>query len=163
MNDDTVAKTVTVEVPKERAFAIFTQRPLDWWPADHILVPSPREAIVFEPRVGGRWYERSADGTECDWGRVLDWRPPDRLALSWRIDGRWRPIADDTRASEIEVTFRPLGPDTTEVELAHVKLHRHGEDADAIRRALDGPSPGVTLAGFARTVAGSRKEEEGEP
>jgi uncharacterized protein YndB with AHSA1/START domain len=156
--DDVVAKHVTVPVSAEHAFAFFTERPLDWWPADHILVPEPREAIVFEAHVGGRWFERSADGTERDWGRVLAWDPPERLTLSWRINGRWQPVADDDRASEIEVTFTPLGPDTTDVELVHAKLHRHGEDAEAIRDALRGPSPGVTLAGFARAVAGGGGE-----
>ena len=148
-----VAKTVTVPASADDAFEMFTERPLDWWPHDHILVPPPRVAITFEPKAGGRWFERSADGTERDWGRVLDWDPPGRLVLSWQIDGRWRPIEDPAKASEIEVTFTPRDRASTEVRLAHVKLHRHGADAQQIRRALDGPSPGVTLAGFAAAIA----------
>jgi uncharacterized protein YndB with AHSA1/START domain len=147
-----VVKSVTVPVPPHRAFEFFTGQPTQWWPAEHILVPPPRQAIVFEPWAGGRWYERSRDGSERDWGRVVTWSPPGRLVLTWQIDGRWQPVADPARASEIEVTFSPAPREATRVELAHVKLHRHGPDARAIRAALDGPSPGVTLASFAGAV-----------
>jgi uncharacterized protein YndB with AHSA1/START domain len=152
-----VAKHVLVPASAERAFAVFTEHPTDWWPAEHILVPPPREEIVFEPRPGGRWYERSGDGTERDWGRVVVWSPPRRLVLTWQIDGRWQPVADPAKASEIEVTFRQVDEDTTAVELAHVKLHRHGADARAIRAAIDGPSPGLTLANFASAVAAAQR------
>lgn len=160
-----VTKSVVVPSSAERAFAAFTERPTDWWPAEHILVPPPREEIVFEPRAGGRWYERSSDGTERDWGRVLEWSPPRRLVLTWQIDGRWQPVADPAKASEIEVTFTQADEDATVVELAHVKLHRHGPDARAIRAAIDGPSPGLTLANFAAAVtsAGRRAAASQEP
>jgi uncharacterized protein YndB with AHSA1/START domain len=146
-----VRKSVTVEAPAEHAFAVFTERPADWWPANHVLV-NRREAIVFEPRIGGRWYEREFDGSERDWGRVLAWDPPHRLVLSWMINGEWKPISDDTKASEIQVTFTPQAPNRTVVELAHVDLHRHGADAQVIRDAIAGPSPGDTLANFADAV-----------
>lgn len=159
-----VSKSVVVPAPAEHAFTVFTGHPIEWWPAEHILVPPPRQEIVFEPRPGGRWYERSADGTERDWGRVLEWSPPRRLVLAWQINGRWQPVDDPDLASEIEVTFTPKTADTTVVELAHVKLHRHGKDAAAIRAALEGPSPGLTLANFAAAVAdGARPEQEPTP
>jgi hypothetical protein len=74
--------------------------------------------------------------------------------MTWRIDGNWQMITDDERASEIEVSFTALSEDTTEVELAHVKLHKHGDEAARrIHAALDGPSPGETLAKYAKLVA----------
>ena len=147
-----VRKHVTVPVRAERAFEIFADRPLGWWPANHKLVPGRRIRIEFERRPGGRWYEEDADGVVADWGRVLAWEPPVRIALSWRIDGRWRPIEDDERASEIVVSFTPDGPHRCVVELSHEKLHKHGEWAASMRAALDGPSPGETLAKFAALV-----------
>lgn len=147
-----VRKHVSVPVPAERAFEIFAGHPLGWWPSDHKLVPGERVRIEFEKRPGGRWYEVDRDGVVADWGRVLAWDPPVRIALSWRIDGRWRPIDDDDKASEIVVTFTPDGPQRCVVELSHEKLHKHGEWAAAIHAALDGPSPGDTLAKFATLV-----------
>jgi uncharacterized protein YndB with AHSA1/START domain len=147
-----VRKHVRVPVPADRAFEIFADHPLGWWPADHKLVPGRRVRIEFERTPGGRWYEVDADGNLAEWGRVLAWEPHRRLALSWRIDGRWQPIDNDEKASEIVVTFTPDGPDNALVELAHVKLHKHGEWAASIHAALDGPSPGDTLAKFAVLV-----------
>lgn len=147
-----VRKSVDVPVSAEDAFAEFTGRPTAWWPESHALVAA-REAVVFEPRVGGRWYERAADGSERDWGRVLAWEPPRRIALSWRVDGDFRPIDDDERASRVVVTFTPRGAGAATVELAHVELDRHGPAARHIRAAIEGPSPGETLARFAAAVA----------
>jgi uncharacterized protein YndB with AHSA1/START domain len=155
-----VQKSVVVDVPAAEAFAVFTERPIEWWPETHVLVKAKRERIVIEPAVGGRFYEVAADGTVCDWGRILAWEPPDRVAMTWRVDGRWQMQPDDRHASEIEVSFHPLSAGSTEVVLAHVKLWRHGEDAEAIRAAIDGPSPGETLAKYAKVVAahaGSRR------
>lgn len=149
-----VRKSVIVHVPIAKAWAIFTDRPIEWWPESHVLVSSPREEITFEPKVGGRYFERAQDGTVCQWGTMLEWDPPNRLAMTWRIDGNWQMITDDDRASEIEVSFKALSPDTTEVELAHVKLYKHGDEAaQRIHAALDGPSPGETLAKYAKLVS----------
>jgi len=155
-----VRKSVIVHVPIAKAWAIFTDRPIEWWPESHVLVSSPREEITFEPKVGGRYFERAQDGTVCQWGTMLEWDPPNRLAMTWRIDGNWQMITDDDRASEIEVSFTALSPDTTTVELAHVRLHKHGDEAARrIHAALDGPSPGETLDKYAKLVA--RYLEEG--
>lgn len=147
-----VRKSISVPVSPARAFRIFAERPLAWWPAHHKLVPGTRDAIVFGA-VGELWYETDTDGRRADWGRVLEWEPTRKITLSWRIDGRWQPIQDDEKASEIEVRFTGDGPGRTVVELAHVKLWRHGVYAPGIFAALDGPSPGDTLAGFGRAVA----------
>jgi uncharacterized protein YndB with AHSA1/START domain len=147
-----VIRSVTVRVPIERAFELFSEQPLDWWPAHHKLVPGERVSMVFEPAVGGRWQEADADGAVADWGRVLEWDPPRRIALTWRIDGRWQPIADDAKASEIEVEFTADGPDRTLVRLGHVKLGKLGAYAESVRAGLDVPGPGATLGRYEELV-----------
>jgi uncharacterized protein YndB with AHSA1/START domain len=132
-----VTKTVTVEVPVERAFEVFTGRFASWWPLEtHHIAEKPAETAVMEPRAGGRWFERAADGSECEWGRVLAWEPPHRLVLAWHLNERWDYVPDEERSSEIEIRFIEDGPDRTRVELEHRCLERHGEGAEAIREAV---------------------------
>jgi len=45
---------------------------------------------VLQAGVGGRIYERAADGTEHEWGEVTVWQPPERLAYLWYL-GRTAP------------------------------------------------------------------------
>jgi uncharacterized protein YndB with AHSA1/START domain len=115
---------ITVAVPVEEAFRVFTASFDTWWPREfHIGRPAMAEAVL-EPRVGGRWYERGVDGSECDWGRVLAWEPPHRLVVTWQINGDWQYDPDPERASEVEVRFTPDGLERTLVELEHRLIHR---------------------------------------
>jgi uncharacterized protein YndB with AHSA1/START domain len=116
--------TVTVGVPIERAFAVFTDSLGTWWPPQYHIGQADMAEAILEPRAGGRWYERGVDGSECDWGRVLAWEPPRRLVVTWQINGQWRYDPDPEHASEIEVRFTADGPGQTLVELEHRLLDR---------------------------------------
>jgi uncharacterized protein YndB with AHSA1/START domain len=149
-----VLKSTTVALAPHEAFEFFTARPLRWWPDRHRLVAGERAGMVIEPAVGGRWYEEDRDGARAEWGTVLVWDPPRRLTLTWRISGRWRPLPDDTGASEIEVGFAPAQDGAgTLVTVAHTHLERYGADAAGMRAALDAPRLGETLSAFAAAVA----------
>ena len=91
-------------------------------------------AAVVEPREGGRWFERSEDGSETDWGRVLAWEPP---AASCSC-GSSRPTGSTTPAlhTEIEVRFTAEDDGRTRVELEHRKLESYGERAEQMRTIL---------------------------
>jgi uncharacterized protein YndB with AHSA1/START domain len=148
-----VRHTLTVEAPPERAFAVFTEGLASWWPlTTHTIGAQPAVTAVVEPRAGGRWYERAADGSECDWGRVLAWEPPHRLVLSWEIAADWQ--HDPGLATEVEVRFHAQEDDRTRVELEHRGLEAYGERAGEMRDTFDSPGgwPGL-LERFAGATA----------
>jgi uncharacterized protein YndB with AHSA1/START domain len=139
-------------VPPAEAFRIYAEYPGEWLPPGHTFIREP-ESVVIEPRVGGRFYERGADGAEVTRGTIVEWTPPGRIALTWRIGPGWRPVDDDERASVIVVCFSPSGPDDTEVTLTYTHLERHGEMEPVIRAAISAPRPSDTLARYAELVA----------
>lgn len=120
-------------------------------------------AIFVEPRVGGRWYERDAEGNLNDWGTVLAWDPPHRVTLSWHVgpghdQPDWKCDPDPAKASEVEIRFAAEGPGTTLVELQHSKLERHGEGYEQLRATFDGPGAwGDILALYAKAASGEQK------
>jgi len=110
-----------------------------WWPATHHIAKTPFAEIVVEPRVGGRWFERDADGVECDWGRVVAYDPPKRLVVSWHLQADWSFDPNPERASEVAFDFVLEGPERTRMEFEHRYLERHGEGREQIRAAVDSP------------------------
>lgn len=118
-----IRKSVTVSVPPEQAFRVFTEGIASWWPMHHHAVETDKaEAIVLEGEVGGRLYERTSEGVEHAWGVVTAWEPPDRVAFTWH------PGRDEKTAQQIEVTFASEGT-ATRVELLHAGWERYGEKA----------------------------------
>jgi uncharacterized protein YndB with AHSA1/START domain len=145
-----VNKTVHVAAPPERAFDVFTKQIGAWWPlATHHIGKAEAKEAVIEPRVGGRWFERGVDGSECDWGRVIAWEPPARLVLGWQLSADWKFDAD--LVTEVEVRFVADGGGTR-VELEHRLLERYGARADEVRTGVGGPGgwTGI-LARFAQS------------
>jgi uncharacterized protein YndB with AHSA1/START domain len=137
--DLSVVKSVTVAAGPERAFEVYTAKFASWWPKEHHIGDADLATCTFEPRVGGRWYETGVDGTECDWGQVLVWDPPNRLVHTWQIQGDWKYDPDPAKASEIEVRFIAEGPTRTRVEFEHRHIDRHGDDAGAVYRGVSAP------------------------
>lgn len=128
-----VQRTLTVEVPKEQAFATFTERFGDFKPREHNLLGVPIVKTVFEPRVGGHILDRGEDGSECRWARILAYEPPDRVVFSWDIGPTWQVETDPDRTSEVEVRFVEEAPGRTRVELEHRHLDRHGPGWEGVR------------------------------
>jgi uncharacterized protein YndB with AHSA1/START domain len=140
MSPQAVRRTVTVQGPPDHAFAVFTEAMSVWWPLQtYTIGAQPATAAIIEPRAGGRWFERAADGSETDWGRVLAWEPPHRLVLSWEITCDWH--HDAAIATEVEVAFHAEDGDRTRVELEHRGLETYGDQADQMR-ATFGSSEG---------------------
>jgi uncharacterized protein YndB with AHSA1/START domain len=145
-----VRKSIRVKASQADAFEVFTAGLDRWWPRKASVGTATMKAMVFEPRLGGRWYEVGVDGSEAVVGKVLLWDPPSRFVMSWDINRHWKP--DPNVGSEVEVRFTAEGPEMTLVELEHRKFERMGAEAGAsIRRDVDGGWPGM-LASFKATV-----------
>jgi hypothetical protein len=130
-----VRKQITVQASQERAFAVFTEGQGSWWPPEHHIGEQPWHEAVVEPREGGRWFERAADGSECDWGRIRVWDPPSRLVLVWQLSDEW--AYDAALETEVDVRFIAEGPDRTRVELEHRGLEVYGDRAAEMRGTFD--------------------------
>jgi len=129
-----VTKAITVEAPIEHAFSVFTEGFDSWWPRGHHIGEADLAEAVMEAREGGRFYEKSVDGSECEWGRVLAWDPPNRVVLAWQLTAEWQ--YDPDFLTEVEVRFTADGPGRTQVELEHRNLERYGEDMEKVRAAV---------------------------
>jgi uncharacterized protein YndB with AHSA1/START domain len=148
--DTSVRTSIVVEAPIERAFSVFTDEMGSWWPPEHHILEADLAEMVFEPRAGGRAYDRGVDASECDWGRVLAYEPPNRLVFSWDINPQWQLEPDPDKTSEVEVRFVAEAADRTRVELEHRNLERHGEGWEQMRDAVGSPDGwSVSLRRFA--------------
>ena len=111
-----------VECSVDHAFRVWTALTSLWWPADHTVTVEEGLAVVFEPRVGGRIFERTATGEEHDWGEILEWDPPRRLMYLWHLR------ADRADATEVEIRFHPSSTaGSTVVEIEHRGWERLGD------------------------------------
>jgi uncharacterized protein YndB with AHSA1/START domain len=136
VHDILVRKSIVVEAPREHVFRTFTERIDTWWPRSHHIGDREAFTAILEPRPGGRWLERADDGSECQWGHVIDWQPPERVLLAWELDHEWKYKAG--LATEVEVRFIAEAPARTRVELEHRKLHRYGDKAEMMRVIFEG-------------------------
>lgn len=134
----TVRSSVVVEAPIERAFKAFTEEFDRVKPREHNMLSVAIAETVFEPRLGGHLYDRGVDGSECRWGRVLAYEPPNRVVFTWDISPRWQIETDRDRSSEVEVRFVAETPGRTRVQLEHRYLDRHGEGWEGLREGVGG-------------------------
>ena len=116
-----VEKSVTVSVPVERAFEVFTAQIGTWWPLRTHAVDTERsETVVMEGRVGGRLFERTPTGEEHVWGTLVGWEPPNRIVYSWH------PGRGEETAQEVEITFSPEA-EGTRVDIRHYGWEKLGD------------------------------------
>lgn len=117
---------VLVPLPPERAFALFTA-PGKWWPLPKFSVYADDAAsCTIEPFAGGAVFETSRSGERSEWGRVVAWEPPHRLAMTWH------PGREASEAQQVEVTFTAEAGGTR-VTLRHFGWEVLGDAAEEVR------------------------------
>lgn len=109
-----------------------------WWPGTHHIAKTPFTEVIVEPRAGGRWFERDANGAECEWGTVLEYHAPNKLVLSWHLQADFHYEPDPAFASEVVFELISDGPEATRVEFQHRHLERHGDGWEKLRNSVDG-------------------------
>lgn len=97
----------------EHAFDTYTGRIADWWDPRYTANPETLEAVMIEPRVGGRVYAMHRDLGEHDWGEVIVWEPGHTLVHTFTL------AQDPTCPSEVAVEFASSEGGGSTVRFAH--------------------------------------------
>jgi hypothetical protein len=132
----------------EHAFRTWTEKFSGWWPRGHTVSGSDDVEIVFQPRLGGRIYERTSDGAETPWGEVTRWDPPTRFGYRWHLR------RDRSDATDVDVVFVHLGADRCRLEIVHTGWERLGAEGSTWRSANEGGWAGL-LPHFVEAAAPS--------
>lgn len=124
--EDSIQRSIVVQVPQEKAFEIFVDKFNEWWPYEYTWSKEVLAFIAIEPKEGGRCYERGPHNFECDWGRVIKYDPPNTITFTWQIGANREPVPNPDKASVVEVRFGKEGSGTR-VEVNHHSFSKHGE------------------------------------
>jgi len=116
---DRVSVTVTVAVPPDRAFAVFTEEIDQWWRRGIRYRVAGRRpgTLAFEPKLGGRLFEQyeSSQGPRThEAGTITAWQPGVHLAFDWR-GSNFAP----GEVTHVDVRFTATDSGGTRVELVH--------------------------------------------
>jgi uncharacterized protein YndB with AHSA1/START domain len=137
MSLEPIRRSIVVNRSQSDAFKLFTEGIGTWWPIESHSIAADEaagvDAVVFEPRVGGRIFEVQSSGEEVPWGRVTSWDPPARVVFDWR------PSRSDRPYTEVDVAFSATDDGRTEVVLTHSKWELLGSDVGAEMRESYGP------------------------
>jgi len=107
---DPIRRSILVRATPERAFAVFTEQIDAWWPPSH-RKGGASTTFVLEPREGGRFFQRTAEGDELALGEVVRFEPPEHLVYTWHP-------GSDVGPTTVEIRFT-AEPEGTRVDVVH--------------------------------------------
>jgi uncharacterized protein YndB with AHSA1/START domain len=145
VTEEPIELDFTLACSPQHAFDVWTQRTTTWWPPEHTMSRDPAVSVTFEPRAGGRIFERTPDGVEHDWGEIVTWDPPERLVYMWHI------ATERGNATEVAITFVPEG-ERTRVVVRHDGWDHLGAFGPEWRQA-NRLGWGGTLPAYRRAIA----------
>jgi uncharacterized protein YndB with AHSA1/START domain len=130
-NIDPFRRSTVVSWDRKTAFRRFTREFERWWPVKtHSVGGKKVRRVVFEENIGGRIYEELRDGRRFQWGRVVAWEPPNRVAFTWH------PGRDESEAQDVTVEFTD-DDGRTRLELVSTGWERLESPGNSARRGYD--------------------------
>lgn len=129
--------TVDLACSRDHAFRTWVERFGQWWPRGHTTSGDPDATVHLEPHAGGRIFERTGDGSEIDWGEIVEWDPPRGLSYLWHIR------RDRSDATDVRLTFRDHGDGSCRLEIEHTGWERLGAEGQQWRDANQGGWAGL--------------------
>ena len=122
MDTSPIVHEISLNCSPEHAFHVFTAEVGDWWDPAYTLSPDTYATITIDPRMRGQVTERHVDGSEHDWGEVLAWDPPTRIAFSFTL------AQDRTFPTVVRATFVP-SDEGTQLTFEHDGWTEYNADA----------------------------------
>lgn len=135
---DSVTARILVQASPAKAFQVFVERINDWWPLEgYSFAPdgTAPDVMHFVPELGGKLYERFANGEEFQIGEVTVWQPGERFGFTWKGEAY-------AAATQVDVTFEPAAGGTL------LTLTHRGWDATGLPEFVP-----VYEAGWPRVLA----------
>jgi len=144
----------SVDVPIERAFAVFVDELGSWWPREYTLSRENLEEIGIDAKYDGQCFERGKDGAMAIWGTVLTVARPEHIVFAWQLSAERSPIDNIALASRVDIRFVATTPETTNVLVVHRDFPRHGPGWQKYRANMASKSGWPKLIDhFAKAVA----------
>ncbi len=109
-----VVVALRVKATPARAFEAFTAEIGQWWTPNGLFAFTPREPGVLSFEGRERLIETRDGGKVFEIGKVTAWEPGARLVFGWR-----QASFGPEMATEVEVTFEPVGDGETRVIVTH--------------------------------------------
>lgn len=136
---DSIKKELKVNAELEKAFYTFVKDFSKWYPVEYTWSQNVLEDIVIEGKEGGKCYETGPFKFRLDWGRVLIYEPPNRIAFTWQISFDRVPEPNPVKSSEVDIKFFEENEYLTRIKFEHRNFIHHGDDAEKYRKAMDSP------------------------
>jgi DNA-binding transcriptional ArsR family regulator/uncharacterized protein YndB with AHSA1/START domain len=118
-----IEQEVTINASPDRVFEALTNDISAWWGAPYLMTETP-QAIILEPKVGGRLYELSGDAEGALYATVTLIRKNELVELTGPIG------MSGAVHSVVSLTLEPRG-EATVVKLSHRAIGEINEETQA--------------------------------
>lgn len=129
-----IVKKVEVPCSQKMAFEVFADIN-SWWPLDKRSMSmkdgKSAKSVSVDAKPGGQIIEHGDDGRDHLWGTIKDYNPHDLFSMYFHMG---LPPCE----SLVEVTFRSLEADRTEVVLTQSNWEAFGDLADMMFNGYGG-------------------------